>query len=332
MRGPGAVHHRGGRDPRLRAEVQPRAPRVPRRRGQRPLQVVPGVGDRAAGAGLAAARPDREQRDGGGPRDPHQVPDLPRPPSPQGGLALPPAPRGLRPVRHALLLLHRRRGRPPGAGRHQVHGHGVAFRVPRHLHDLPQRGRPAPPLQRPLRGDSLSPSPSPRPLPLRRLRRLPLLCRTARPAEAARPGDRRDEPGAERGAAQDRRGGAARSRAAQADPRPGVVSADELVELYAGCRAAYYAPLNEDYGYVTVEAFLSRKPVVTTTDAGGPLEFVTAGQSGWVAEPAPEAIAGAIDDLWSQPEARLREMGAEGFARVRDIGWNQVIDRLTEGL
>ena len=112
----------------------------------------------------------------------------------------------------------------------------------------------------------------------------------------------------------------------------GFVSADELLELYAGCRAAYYAPLNEDYGYVTVEAFLSRKPVVTTSDAGGPLEFVTAGRTGWVAEPAPDAIADAIDALWSQPEARLREMGEEGFLRVRDIGWNQVIDRLTEGL
>ena len=41
----------------------------------------------------------------------------------------------------------------------------------------------------------------------------------------------------------------------------GFVSADDLVDLYAGCRAAYYAPLNEDYGYVTVEAYLSRKPV-----------------------------------------------------------------------
>jgi glycosyltransferase involved in cell wall biosynthesis len=112
----------------------------------------------------------------------------------------------------------------------------------------------------------------------------------------------------------------------------GFVSADELLELYAGCRAAYYAPLNEDYGYVTVEAFLSRKPVVTTADAGGPLEFVTAGRTGWVAEPAPDQVADAIDRLWSQPEARLREMGEEGFARVRDIGWDQVIDRLTEGL
>ena len=112
----------------------------------------------------------------------------------------------------------------------------------------------------------------------------------------------------------------------------GFVAPEDLVSLYAGCRAAYYAPLNEDYGYVTVESFLSRKPVVTTTDAGGPLEFVSAGETGLVAEPGPEAIAAAIDELWALPEARLREMGEAGLLRVRDINWDRVIDELTEGL
>jgi glycosyltransferase involved in cell wall biosynthesis len=112
----------------------------------------------------------------------------------------------------------------------------------------------------------------------------------------------------------------------------GFVSADELVDLYAGCRAAYYGPLNEDYGYVTVEAYLSRKPVVTTTDAGGPLEFVTDGENGLVADPAPEAVAAAIDRLWELPAARLAEMGEAGRRRVEDINWDHVIDRLTEGL
>jgi glycosyltransferase involved in cell wall biosynthesis len=112
----------------------------------------------------------------------------------------------------------------------------------------------------------------------------------------------------------------------------GFVPAEELLDLYARCRAAYYAPHNEDYGYVTVEAFLSRKPVLTTTDAGGPLEFVSAGETGLVSEPRPEAIAEAIDALWAMPGARLREMGEAGFERVRDISWDGVIDTLTESL
>ncbi len=112
----------------------------------------------------------------------------------------------------------------------------------------------------------------------------------------------------------------------------GFVSDDDLVGLYADCRAAYYAPLNEDYGYVTVESLLSRKPVVTTTDAGGPLEFVDDGETGIVTAPDPGAIAAGIDRLWAAPERRLREMGEAGLARVRDITWDHVIDRLTESL
>lgn len=111
----------------------------------------------------------------------------------------------------------------------------------------------------------------------------------------------------------------------------GFVSDADLVDLYAGCRAAYYAPLNEDYGYVTVESFLSRKPVVTTSDAGGPLEFVD-GDTGMVADPDPESIARAVDVLWTKPESRLREMGEAGYLRVKDISWDHVIDRLTESI
>jgi glycosyltransferase involved in cell wall biosynthesis len=110
----------------------------------------------------------------------------------------------------------------------------------------------------------------------------------------------------------------------------GFLSPEDLVANYAGCRAAYYAPLNEDYGYVTVEAFLSKKPVITTTDAGGPLEFVEEGVSGKVAAPEPAALAQAIDELWAMPESRLRDMGEAGHARVKDISWDHVIDRLTE--
>jgi len=111
----------------------------------------------------------------------------------------------------------------------------------------------------------------------------------------------------------------------------GFVGAEDLLSLYAGCRAAYYGPLNEDYGYVTVEAFLSRKPVVTTCDAGGPLEFVSDGETGVVAQPDADSIAQALERLCATPEARLREMGEAGLERVRDINWDHAIDLLTEG-
>lgn len=110
----------------------------------------------------------------------------------------------------------------------------------------------------------------------------------------------------------------------------GFVSDEVLLELYARCRAALYVPLNEDYGYVTVEAFLSKKPVVTTSDSGGVLEFVEGDVTGLIADPDPESLGRAIDRLWSLSEGRLKEMGHEGEARVSDISWDHVIDRLTE--
>ena len=68
---------------------------------------------------------------------------------------------------------------------------------------------------------------------------------------------------------------------------------------------------------MTVEAFLSRKPVVTASDSGGPLEFVEDGASGFVAAPEPAALADAIDRLWGLPETRLREMGEDAAAARR---------------
>jgi glycosyltransferase involved in cell wall biosynthesis len=110
----------------------------------------------------------------------------------------------------------------------------------------------------------------------------------------------------------------------------GWVGDEDLVALYAGCRATLYAPVDEDYGYVAVESFLSGKPVLTTTDAGGPLEFVEADASGLVRAPEAEALGEAIDRLFALPDSRLREMGEDGRRRVAHISWDAVVDRLTE--
>lgn len=112
----------------------------------------------------------------------------------------------------------------------------------------------------------------------------------------------------------------------------GFVPIDDLIALYAGCRAAVYAPHNEDYGYVTVEAFLSRKPVLTCDDAGGPLEFVEHERNGLVARPEPESLAADMRRLYELSPVGLAEMGDAGHATVKDIHWDHVLDRLTETL
>ncbi len=111
----------------------------------------------------------------------------------------------------------------------------------------------------------------------------------------------------------------------------GRVSDERLHELYLGALGVYYGPFDEDYGYVTLEGFAARRPVVTLTDAGGPLEFVTDGETGLVTPPEPEAIAHAFDVLFSnRPQAK--KMGEAGNEKLRATvpGWPEVVARLTE--
>ena len=107
----------------------------------------------------------------------------------------------------------------------------------------------------------------------------------------------------------------------------GQVEDKRLTELYAGALGVVYAPYNEDYGYVTLEAFLARRPVITASDSGGTLEFVEAGVNGIVCEPNAEAIAGAINALAAN-RARTASLGDAGFERARRVTWDRVIEQL----
>jgi glycosyltransferase involved in cell wall biosynthesis len=107
----------------------------------------------------------------------------------------------------------------------------------------------------------------------------------------------------------------------------GSVDDDALIGLYAGALAVAYPPFDEDFGYVTLEAFLARKPVITCTDSGGPNEFVQDGINGFVCEPAPEAMASAINRL-AQDRRRAAAMGDAGHATASAITWDGVIEKL----
>ena len=109
----------------------------------------------------------------------------------------------------------------------------------------------------------------------------------------------------------------------------GQVTDETLLELYAGALAVVFVPYDEDYGLVTLEAFLARKPVVTATDSGGTLEFVKDGVSGIVCDPKAEAIAAALNRLVA--DRRLAAvLGEGGYERARTITWDNVIEKLVE--
>ena len=107
----------------------------------------------------------------------------------------------------------------------------------------------------------------------------------------------------------------------------GFVPDAELLELYAGARAVYYAPLDEDYGFATLEAFGAARPVITTDDAGGVLEFVEHGVSGLVCPPEPARIAQAIASLAANA-ALAERMGRAGRPQVATITWEKVVAAL----
>ncbi len=112
----------------------------------------------------------------------------------------------------------------------------------------------------------------------------------------------------------------------------GRVSDDEAVRLYAGALAVFYAPLDEDYGYVTIEAMRSGKPVLTAPDSGGVLEFVRDSQNGFIC-PDPAAFAVVMDRLYQDSGRELAgRLGACALETVQGLpGWQEVVNTLLGG-
>ena len=105
------------------------------------------------------------------------------------------------------------------------------------------------------------------------------------------------------------------------------VGDEELLSLYAEARIVAVTASGEDLGYIPLEAFLSGKPVITTEDAGGPLEFVRNGETGLVVAPRAEALGVALRLAWPRVDT-LEAMGEAGRRRVALLNWDEPIHRL----
>lgn len=110
----------------------------------------------------------------------------------------------------------------------------------------------------------------------------------------------------------------------------GHVSNEELLKLYSHSFCVAYTPVDEDMGYVTMEAFLSKKPVITCSDSGGSLEFVEESKNGYIASPSPKDIAAKINTLYESEKYRV--FGNNGYKKIKgmDLSWDHVIDKLLE--
>ena len=109
------------------------------------------------------------------------------------------------------------------------------------------------------------------------------------------------------------------------------VSQEEKFKLYAHAKAVLFIPIDEDYGYITLEAMSSSKMVITALDSGGPLEFIENGVNGYTVRPTAEGIAEAIDAV-AASKAMAKEFGRKARRRIREmnITWDQVEKELTK--
>jgi glycosyltransferase involved in cell wall biosynthesis len=108
----------------------------------------------------------------------------------------------------------------------------------------------------------------------------------------------------------------------------GVLTDAELVDHLARCRAVCFPPVEEDYGFVTVEAFASSKAVITCRDSGGPAELVTDGVSGFVCDANPEALARALVQVMDD-RRRAETMGAAALEAAARLKWSDAVAALT---
>jgi glycosyltransferase involved in cell wall biosynthesis len=120
---------------------------------------------------------------------------------------------------------------------------------------------------------------------------------------------------------------AAQTGAADRITFAGALWGDAVADLYAGARGVVYAPFDEDYGYVTLEAFLAARPVITASDSGGTLEFVRDGVNGFVCEPDAAALAAAVNRI-AADRSLAERLGRAGQAVARAITWDGVIEQL----
>ena len=107
----------------------------------------------------------------------------------------------------------------------------------------------------------------------------------------------------------------------------GRVDEPTLIHHLARCRAVVFTPFNEDYGFVTVEAFSCGKAVITCRDSGGPAELVSDGVNGFVTDPTPEALARALRAASDDRSLAIR-LGETGAADVARMTWPDAVARL----
>ena len=105
------------------------------------------------------------------------------------------------------------------------------------------------------------------------------------------------------------------------------VSDEELKELYANCLVAISIPINEDMGYVPMEAGFSGKATIGVNE-GGLKETIIDGKTGFLIDNiTPKKLAEKINLFANNPKLAMK-MGEEARKRVKEFDWENVLHKL----
>jgi glycosyltransferase involved in cell wall biosynthesis len=107
----------------------------------------------------------------------------------------------------------------------------------------------------------------------------------------------------------------------------GAIEDRAKLDYLARCAAVFFAPENEDYGFVTLEAMNSGKAVITAADSGGPAEIVEDQKNGFLVTPDGPSVGAALKRLAENPRL-AHELGAGALVTARSRTWDRAISSL----
>lgn len=107
----------------------------------------------------------------------------------------------------------------------------------------------------------------------------------------------------------------------------GAANEETVLKHFARSRAVFFSPLREDYGFVTGEAFMSRKAVITTSDSGGPAELVENGKTGYILKNDPREIALKLDEL-AENKPLAEKLGNNAHKFISRLTWENTVKKL----
>ena len=110
----------------------------------------------------------------------------------------------------------------------------------------------------------------------------------------------------------------------------GRLTDEQLIQTISNAYGVIFTPYQEDYGLVTIESLKAGKPVITTDDSGGPLDFVKDGVNGFIGCAEPTSLAKMIDTFAEAEDYTHFSEAAQ--KSVNHINWTSVVEKLTASI